>query len=70
MTLPTNAFSAWKRSAAAGRVFVVDRAGGARVVATGLAWRAEVLQQVFEEAAVDLGRGLAAFTNSRIRERG
>jgi putative transposase len=55
-----NAFNAWKRSGAAGRVFAVDAAGAATVVAIGLRWRGEVCQQVFEEAAVDLGRGLAA----------
>jgi putative transposase len=60
-----NGFNAWKRSGAAGRVFVVDGAGTAQVVATGLAWRNQVCQQVFEEAAVDVGRGLAAFTASR-----
>jgi putative transposase len=60
-----NAFNGWKRSAAAGRVFAVDPAGTAAVVATGLAWRGRVCQQVFEEAAVDLGRALAAFGDSR-----
>ena len=64
-----NAFNAWKRSAAAGRVFTVDTAGSAQVAATGLTWRGQVCQQVFEEAAVDLGRGLAAFTASRRGER-
>jgi putative transposase len=60
-----NAFNAWKRSARAGRIFAVDGAGTATVVATGLSWRAEVCQQVFEEAAVDLGRALAAFAEAR-----
>jgi putative transposase len=32
---------------------------------TGLAWRGEVCQQVFEEAAVDLGKALKAWTDSR-----
>jgi putative transposase len=64
-----NAFNAWKKSAAAGRVFVVDAAGSAEVVATGLAWRNQVHPLVFEEAAVDLGRGLAAFSASRRGER-
>jgi len=54
-----NAFNAWKRSTAAG----VDEAG------PGLAWRAEVCQQVFEEAAVDLGRALEAFSSGRKGER-
>ncbi len=60
-----NVFNGWKRSAAAGRVFTVDSAGTATVVATGLVWRGQVCQQVFEEAAVDLGRALAAFSDSR-----
>jgi putative transposase len=34
-------------------------------VVTGLAWRTEVYQQVFEEAAVDCGRALAAWSDSR-----
>src|SRR5262245_28252794 len=41
-----NAFSAWKRSAAAGRVWAVDGAGTVTMAATGLRWRGEVLQQV------------------------
>jgi putative transposase len=60
-----NAFNGWKRSAAAGRVMVADAAGVVTVAATGLVWRGEVCQQVFEEAAVDLGRGLAAYAASR-----
>ena len=64
-----NAFNAWKRSAAAGRVWVVDPAGQAEMVVTGLAWRGQVCQQVFEEAAVDLGRALAALSASRRGER-
>src|SRR5262249_13191071 len=51
-----NAFNAWKVSEAAG----CDAEGN-----IGLAWRAEVSQQVFEEAAVDLGRALAAFLDGR-----
>jgi putative transposase len=51
-----NAFNRWKRSAEAG----VDEDG-----AVGLPWRKEVLQQVFEEAAVDLGRALDAFSSRR-----
>ena len=31
---------------------------------TGLSWRREVSQQVFEEAAVDCGRALAAWSDS------
>ena len=51
-----NAFNRWKRSADAG----VHDDG-----TVGLAWRTEIGQQVFEEAAVDLGRALAAFSASR-----
>jgi putative transposase len=60
-----NAFNAWKRSAAAGRMFVVNATGSTQVTVTGLAWRHEVSQQVFEEAAVDLGRALTAFSAAR-----
>ena len=60
-----NAFNAWKRSGAAGRRFVVDATGMARAEVTGLVWRHRVLAQVFEEACVDLGRGLKAATDSR-----
>ncbi|MDT5081785.1 MAG: putative transposase, partial [Mycobacterium sp.] len=51
-----NTFNAWKTSQAAGRVIVVNGDGVAEVAVTGLSWRSEVCQQVFEEAAVDLGR--------------
>src|SRR5437660_8083235 len=51
-----NVFNAWKRSEDAGRVFTVDSTGEAAVVVTGLRWRQNVCQQVFEEAAVDCGR--------------
>lgn len=54
-----NAFNAWKRSKEAG----FDDRG------PGLVWRAEVSQQVFEEAAVDLGRALEAFSAGRKGER-
>jgi putative transposase len=60
-----NAFNAWKKTGDAGLVFAVDRTGEAELVVTGLAWRREVCQQVFEEAAVDCGRALAAFSDSR-----
>jgi putative transposase len=59
-----NAFNAWKRSEPAGRRFLVDAAGQARVQVTGLVWRDQVLAQVFEEAVVDLGRGLKAAAES------
>lgn len=55
-----NAFNGWKRSERAG----VDEAGRA-----GLPWRGQVLQQVFEEAAVDLGRALQGFSDGRKGER-
>ncbi|MFC7450279.1 RNA-guided endonuclease InsQ/TnpB family protein [Rhodococcus daqingensis] len=60
-----NAFNTWKKTADAGRVFVVDAEGVAEIRVTGLAWRTEVCQQVFEEAAVDCGRALAAWSASR-----
>ncbi|WP_454860248.1 RNA-guided endonuclease InsQ/TnpB family protein [Promicromonospora soli] len=60
-----NAFNKWKRSEAAGRRFLVDPTGQTRVQVTGLDWQDKVLAQVFEEAAVDLGRGLKAANDSR-----
>ncbi|WP_156160573.1 RNA-guided endonuclease TnpB family protein [Demequina soli] len=60
-----NAFNAWKKTADAGRRFVVDSSGVAELEVTGLAWRSEVSAQVFEEAVVDLGRALKAWTDSR-----
>jgi len=64
-----NTFNEWKTTEAAGRVFTVDTTGEAAIVVTGLPWRAEVCQQVFEEAAVDCGRALAAWSNSRSGKR-
>jgi putative transposase len=64
-----NAFNAWKRSEAAGRVFVVAPDGTITKQVTGLAWRQEVSAQVFEEAAVDLGRALAAYAKAKHGER-
>ncbi|WP_198406912.1 RNA-guided endonuclease InsQ/TnpB family protein [Nocardia terpenica] len=58
-------FNGWKKTGAAGRVFAVDGAGITVVVETGLTWRNQVCQQVFEEAAVDCGRALAAWSESR-----
>jgi putative transposase len=55
-----NHWNAWKLTDAAG----VDDSGKA-----GLPWRGEVCQQVFEEAAVDLGRALASFSDGRRGER-
>jgi putative transposase len=60
-----NAFNTWKKTEDAGRVFAVDTQGSAGVAVTGLSWRRQVCQQVFEEAAVDLGKGLAARSDSR-----
>lgn len=62
-----NQFNGWKKTADAGRVFAVDANSDAEQVDAGLRWRAEVCQQVFEEAAVDLGKALAAFI--RVEER-
>jgi putative transposase len=58
-------FHQWKRSEAAGRIFTATGDGAVTKRVTGLAWRHEVSAQVFEEAAVDLGRALAAFSDSR-----
>jgi putative transposase len=63
-----NAFNSWKRSEAAGRHFLVTGDGVTEVEVTGLPWRDEVSSQVFEEAAVDLGRGLAAWAKCRSGE--
>jgi putative transposase len=60
-----NHFNRWKKTADAGRVFAVDTKGMATVLVTGLEWRNQVCQQVFEEAAVDCGRALAAWADSR-----
>ena len=60
-----NTFNGWKKTQDAGRVFTVDTAGRAEPVVTGLPWRTQVCQQVFEEAAVDLGKGLRAWSDSR-----
>jgi putative transposase len=64
-----NAFNQWKRSEDAGRRFLVVSDGSTEVEVTGLPWRAEVSSEVFEEAAVDLGRALAAWTASRSGKR-
>jgi putative transposase len=60
-----NAFNGWKRSEDAGRTFHVASDGSAEIEVTGLRWRGEVCQQVFEEAAVDLGKALKGWTDSR-----
>ena len=46
-----------------------DTEGTVETVVTGLAWRGQVFQQVFEEAAVDLGIALKAWSYSRRGER-
>jgi IS605 OrfB family transposase len=61
-----NAFNAWKRSEAAGRSFVVSPDGTITKKVTGLVWRHEISAQVFVEAAVDLGRALAAYEQGRV----
>jgi len=63
------AFNAWKRGEAAGRVFVVAPDGTATIQVTGLTWRQDVSAQVFEEAAVDLGRALGASVQARAGSR-
>lgn len=50
-------------------MFAVDAGGVAEVVVTGLPWRTEVCPQVFEEAAVDCGRALTAWSDSRTGKR-
>jgi putative transposase len=47
----------------------VDANGAIEVGVTGLSWRSEVCQQVFEEAAVDCGRALSAWSDSRSGKR-
>lgn len=64
-----NAFNAWKKTEDAGRVFSVDIDGLTEKVVTGLPWRTDVCQQVFEEAAADLGKGLRSWSNSRSGKR-
>jgi hypothetical protein len=64
-----NSFNAWKKTADDGRVFSVGSDRRAEIVVTGVAWRREVCQQVFEEAAVDLGKGLKAWSDSRCGKR-
>jgi putative transposase len=60
-----NWWNHWKRSEDAGCLFAVDPSGRAEMVDLGLSWRNEVCAQVFEEAAVDLGRALVAFSASK-----
>src|SRR5215211_7195812 len=60
-----NAYNGWKRSEAAGRMFVAAPDGTITRQVTGLAWRHVVSAQVFEEAAVDLGRALSAYSHAK-----
>jgi hypothetical protein len=60
-----NAFNRWKRSESAGRVFVAAPDGTITKRVTVLGWRQEAAAQVFEEAAVDLGRGLMACAQAK-----
>lgn len=60
-----NAFNQWKRSESAGRVWAVTSDGTTEMTSAGLAWREEVCQQVFEEAAVDCARALQAWAGTR-----
>ena len=64
-----NAFNTWKKTEDAGRVFAVGADGTAQTRVTGLPWRGQVCQQVFEEAAVDCGRALGAWSDSRSGKR-
>ncbi len=59
-----NWWNDWKHREDAGRCFAVDTRGKAELVAKGLSWQGAVCAQVFEEAAVDLGRALRAFSDS------
>jgi putative transposase len=59
------AFNAWKKTEEAGRLFVVAPGGTITKQVTGLGWRREVSAQVFEEAAVDLGRALSAYAEAK-----
>lgn len=64
-----NEFNGWKKTEDAGRVFIVGSDGVAETVVTGLPWRTQVCQQVFEEAAVDCGRARTAWSDSRCGRR-
>jgi len=64
-----NAYNGWKRSEAAGRMFVAAPDGTITKQVTGLAWRHVVSAQVFEEAAVDLGRALSAYAEAKAGKR-
>jgi putative transposase len=59
-----NPFNRWKTSESPGRVLVVAPDGTTTNQVTGLSRRREVSAQVFEEAAVDLGRALARYAEA------
>jgi putative transposase len=59
------AFNAWKKTEEAGRQFVVASDGTSIKQVTGLGWRHAVSAQVFEEAAVDFGRALSAYSKAK-----
>jgi putative transposase len=65
-----NAFNTWKRGEQAGRLFAVASDGTTTKQVTGLPWRRQVSAQVFEEAAIDLGRALAAHAHGGDRKVG
>jgi hypothetical protein len=67
--VPSSWQTTWKKTEDAGRVFIVGTSGVTEIVVTGLAWRTQVCQQVFEEAAADLGKGLKSWSNSRSGKR-
>jgi putative transposase len=62
-----NGFNEWKKSETAGRMFVVDQQGVAEIGVTGLPWRYQVCQQVFEGGAVDCAVALDAWRDARKR---
>ena len=64
-----NAFNAWKKTAAAGRLLVVSPDAEAEIIVTGLQWRSQVCQEVFEHAAVDLGDALTRWSGCRRGQR-
>src|SRR6476619_5069755 len=59
-----NGFNEWKKSETAGRMFVVDQQGVAEIGVTGLPWRYQVCQQVFEGGAVDCAVALDAWRDA------
>jgi putative transposase len=64
-----NGFNAWKHSEAAGRIFVATADAVITKQSIGLPWRHQVSAQVFEEAAIDLGRALAAYKQAKTGKR-